>query len=98
MLEKADVMIALFARICKEFFLLQWAKWFGYETLAPEWAVRYRWKKCKACPQFDGVQCTLCQCLVEAKVMLATSGCPQRRWYRIWQKRLTSARPPVTSS
>jgi hypothetical protein len=80
-------MIMAFLRFVRTFFRVKWARWNGYEVLAPDWAVRYRWRKCKACPAFDGAQCVRCQCLVEAKVMLAVEACPLKKWEAIWVKK-----------
>jgi hypothetical protein len=84
-------MILPFFRFAWEFLKIQWAKLLGYEMIAPSGVIEHRWGTCKRCSDFDGTQCLRCSCLVEAKVMLATSKCPKGLWPSIWlRKRLTA--------
>jgi hypothetical protein len=48
-----------------------------------------RWSKCFMCPHADfseGV-CGLCGCPLEAKLLLASERCPDKRWARVKVKK-----------
>lgn len=66
---------------------LQWAKWRGYETIAPANIQEARSLICNDCEFFKDGQCRICGCLIFAKAMLATERCPEHKWSRIWIKR-----------
>lgn len=66
-----------------------WARWRGYETLASPSIMALRFNQCVPCEFFvDGV-CTACDCLVQAKIMLAMEKCPKKRWQRVYTRRVT---------
>jgi hypothetical protein len=71
----------------------QWAKWKGYETLAPAASQEYRNQKCGICPNNFGGQCGLCDCLILAKTMMAQEECPIGIWSRVWVKRKSKTNP-----
>lgn len=62
------------------------AKARGFETLAPSCVQQARFDKCSNCPLVseDGFQCTVCSCLVLAKVSLAQEKCPVGKWSAVW--------------
>jgi hypothetical protein len=37
-----------------------------------------RERRCTSCGHFDGLQCSLCTCVVSMKVLLASERCPDR--------------------
>jgi hypothetical protein len=65
----------------------QWAKWQGYEVLAPGGIRAFRETTCLPCPFNDMGQCSKCSCLVVSKTMLALEKCPIRLWNAVWLKR-----------
>jgi hypothetical protein len=73
----------------KAMVLLKWARLRGYRTICTPREEATRYTICKPCPQFQDGQCRRCGCLVEAKTMLTTEQCPDKRWLRIWAKRVT---------
>ncbi len=70
----------------KAMLLLRWAKFFGYGIIASLEEQIDRLDECVDCPQFKEGQCLRCGCLVQAKIMLTTEQCPDKRWLRIWRK------------
>jgi hypothetical protein len=61
-----------------------WARVRGYEVLATTEAQSEREAVCDVCEFFDGEQCLVCGCLVQAKTALNTEQCPKKKWSRIW--------------
>lgn len=61
-----------------------WARVRGYEILVTPEAQAKREAVCEVCEFFDGDQCAVCGCLVQAKIALNTEKCPKRKWGRIW--------------
>lgn len=80
-------MIFAFLNFFKAWLVVQWATWRHYEILSRPSVQESRFQSCVTCPFFDDGQCTVCKCLVEAKVMLNTEKCPRGRWGRRWIKR-----------
>lgn len=73
-------MIRCFVNFVKAFLRVQWAKLRGFEILVPPETGGQRWLICQHCPFFDGVQCEVCCCMAEAKVMIAPERCPKGYW------------------
>jgi hypothetical protein len=69
---------------------LYWARARGYEVIANLEDQKKRWDTCGECPFNVEGQCQKCGCLIQAKIMLTTSKCPDKRWLRIWRKRATT--------
>jgi hypothetical protein len=65
----------------------QWAKWVGYEIIAPAASQASRNRKCEICPYNEEGQCHRCQCLIVAKTMMALEECPIGLWHRVWIRR-----------
>jgi len=80
-------MIGMAWRFVRAMLRFQWAKWRGYETIAPVGVQEYRNTQCEKCAYDQGGQCALCDCLVLAKTMMAQEKCPVGRWSRVWIKR-----------
>lgn len=67
---------------------VQWVKVRGYEFLAPAHIAKLRYEDgCRPCPFFNGAECEVCHCLVEAKVMISTEKCPIGTWGARWVKK-----------
>jgi len=77
-------MILLFFRFVRSFFINQWAKWAGYDPIAPEHVINGRYRMCDNCDFANGGNCEKCGCLLMAKVMLSTEKCPIGKWGRVW--------------
>ena len=71
---------------------VKYAKLFGYVVLAPLPVEEARLAICENCPQFDveDATCRKCGCLVYSKIALYTEQCPEKRWRRIWKRRVTT--------
>lgn len=65
----------------------QWAKWTGYEVLAPYGIQTWRNRKCIPCQFNDEGQCSKCRCLIAAKTIMSLERCPIRKWNPVWIKR-----------
>lgn len=52
----------------------------GDEVLVDKATKQKRLSICEGCSYLDGMQCSLCECLVRAKVLLATEQCPKGNW------------------
>lgn len=80
--------MSLFWNFFKAWARVQWAKVRGYEVLASPFVAQVRFDGgCRDCPLFDGAQCTICHCLAQAKVMIASERCPIGTWGPVWIKR-----------
>lgn len=77
-------MIMLFLTFVKAFFLNQYAKWYGYDPIAPAHVITGRGRMCEGCDFAKEGVCGKCGCLIMAKVMLATEKCPVGKWKRVW--------------
>ncbi len=80
---------AAFALLCAAVWSLR-----GYSPMAPPIAVKIRRGICNECPmQNDFGVCTVCNCEIEAKIVLAREQCPEKRWVRrpVYRKRRTNA-------
>lgn len=67
----------------------QWAKWRGYEVIAPVGIQAWRTRKCDVCPHNLEGQCLKCKCLILSKVMMALERCPIRQWNPVWVRKRT---------
>ncbi len=65
----------------------QWAKWQGYEVLAPVGIHAWRDRQCQSCEFNNEGQCMKCKCLVLSKTVMALEKCPVRKWNPVWIKR-----------
>lgn len=65
----------------------QWARWRGYEVIAPQGIQQWRTRKCNLCPFNEEGQCLRCRCLVLSKVMMSLERCPIRLWNPVWFRR-----------
>jgi hypothetical protein len=65
----------------------RWAKFRGYQVLAPLKDQLGREITCRCCEFFSEGQCNKCGCLIMAKTMLATEKCPVGKWGRLWVKK-----------
>lgn len=80
----------LFWNFFKAWAVTTWARWHGYQILAPPAAVKRRDEICKGCDYYNDGICGACGCLLVAKSILSTEKCPKGKWGRIWiQKSLT---------
>lgn len=71
----------------------QWARWRGYEVIAPYGIQVWRNRKCDKCKfNFEG-QCLKCKCLVLSKTMMALERCPIRLWNPVWVRRKSRQNP-----
>lgn len=54
----------------------------GKPVIAPEGVQYARRTTCQNCPHYRAMQCGLCDCLVNLKVMLSAEACPDNpaRW------------------
>lgn len=77
-------MILVFLRFVGAYLRAKYAKWYGYEVIAPVDAQAQRNRICNICDFFQDGECQRCGCLVMAKTMMATEKCPINRWGRIW--------------
>lgn len=66
---------------------VQWARLCGYEVIAPGGVQAYRTTRCDRCLYNDEGICVQCDCLIEAKTILATEHCPVGKWSAVWIKR-----------
>jgi hypothetical protein len=82
----------LFFRFFKSWIITRYAKWGGYEILASPDVQHFRNRYCQRCPHFRDGECTVCGCLVMAKIMLNTEECPKKYWQRAWKRRVTTIR------
>jgi hypothetical protein len=86
-LEKANAMIRMVFKFVRSMARHQWAKWRGYEVLAPFGVQKWRNRKCDVCPFNEEGQCAKCKCLVLSKVVMALEHCPVRQWNAVWIRR-----------
>lgn len=66
---------------------VKWARFRGYEILAPPEVTGTRWHICDTCPFFNNAQCDMCGCLVQAKISISVEECPIGRWDARWVKK-----------
>lgn len=62
----------------------QWAKFCGYDVIAPSGVQAYRNSICGPCEFNVDEQCQACKCLIVSKTMLSMEACPKRKWGRVW--------------
>lgn len=80
--------MSLFWNFFKAWARVQWTKLRGYEFLAPAHIASIRYEGgCLGCAFFNGAECTVCHCLAQAKVMIASERCPIGTWGPVWIKR-----------
>lgn len=82
----------LFFRFIGAWLATGWAKLRGYEVLAGAEVMEHRFQQCQPCKYFQDGTCTVCGCLVYAKIMLAMEKCPKKRWQRVWRRHVTIKR------
>jgi hypothetical protein len=66
-----------------------WWKLRGYDLIATELEQESRWGHCLPCGNRVGRQCALCTCFLDAKTMLTSESCPDKKWGRVLRKRST---------
>lgn len=71
----------------------QWAKWRGYEILAPVPIMVVRARKCGGCIFNEDEQCSRCKCLIASKVMMSLESCPEGFWGPSWRKKKSPYTP-----
>lgn len=89
MLEKENIMIGMAWKFLRSMIRHQWAKWRGYEVIAPFGIQKWRNRKCEVCPFNEEGQCAKCKCLVISKTMMSLERCPIRIWSPVWIRRKT---------
>lgn len=47
---------------------------------APSWIVGLRGPICRGCPERRGAFCSVCKCLLHAKINLSAEKCPLGKW------------------
>jgi len=52
----------------------------GDQLLVDPATKKKRFSICEGCEYRDGIQCSICECLVRAKTMLTTETCPKGKW------------------
>jgi len=83
-------MILKFFRFVGSFFRSQWWRIRGYEILATTETQEERFSTCMVCPHQKEGACSVCGCLLYAKIMLNPEECPKKYW-----RRKKVARKPV---
>lgn len=77
----------LFFRFFASWIAMRWHKLRGYRTIATPEEQLERLGSCGPCEHFKNGICDLCGCLVQAKIILTSEECPEKKWRRIWEKR-----------
>lgn len=80
------MMVRFVAAMCR----VKWAKFRGYEVIAPPGIQAFRARQCKKCAFFEDGMCLRCKCLIFAKAMLTVEECPIGLWSRVWIKKVKS--------
>jgi hypothetical protein len=75
-----------FLNFIKAWCRYHYAKWCGYDVIAPPGVASSRFGLCQQCPFFDGAECELCGCLAMAKTLILTEHCPKGLWLAEWRK------------
>lgn len=78
-----------FFNFFKAWLVTKYAKARGFKVLASPKTEAVRFFHCKMCPFFKDGSCTVCGCLIEAKIMLNTEKCPKNFWSRVWERAVT---------
>lgn len=66
-------------------------KFLGFRVLATEDEQEQRLNECEDCVELTTErQCRVCTCFIDAKVILATEGCPKKLWLPIYKRRRTT--------